>query len=1531
MKSNPNDGFQGSRRRGDEALTSSRHASSRRRLQGAVVSACIAIGICTAAPKPPNVILVLTDDQGYGDMGFAGNCLVRTPHMDAMAKRSTRMENFYVCPACTPTRASLMTGRYNYRTKAIDTFLGRAMMDPGEITVAQVLNRAGYATGIFGKWHLGDTYPIRAMDKGFEEALVIRGGGIGQPSNPPGGEGKYTDPILFRNGKPEAAKGYCTDVYFAEGMRWAERESKKGRPFFLYLPTNAPHGPFGDVPPDKLAYYKQQVIAPDRFPKTPGHPVRPDINADELARVYAMIENIDDNLGRLFAWLDREKLTDNTLVLFLTDNGEATWGYNAGLRDRKTSPYEGGIKSPLLACWPGKLQPGVCSDRITAHIDLMPTILEVCGVPLPGGLKIDGRSLMPLWNREPGNWPERTLFFQMHRGDMPVRYHNCSVRTQKWKLVHGTGFGSETFTGPLKLELFDMATDPYELHDVSAEHPDIVTDLKGRYDAWFDDVGSTRPDNYSPVRIPLGTPQENPVVLNRQDWRGIVPAQKKFNGHWLVDVTAASNYDVTLRFKPLNKPSIAHFELGEAKREQPVDPEDEIAVFKDVPLPAGPGQLEAFLTTGKQSIGVMFVEVSLPGTAAPLSIRLGEANEESGLSVPSGGDGANVPRTIAGSPCRRISGENARYLYVKADATRVPVGDSDAWLRVEYYDDRPQIARVEYDLAPEVKEKNTYYASADDLILLTGSKQWQRAVIHLPHARFGHGQNYQADLRLAGRDLAVRRIEVAFTRPDDYRTGGFDPAKLEAVRTRIGPGLELDLGCNATPAEAALYRMLGFTCVESYVTWQTVEDAGEGQWDWSHWDKQVETLRSAGLKWAPLIVCGPAYSLPKWFRESNRSVPYVCLEHGEKSKIQSLWDPKFRFWVDRFIRAFAEHYRDSGMLELVRLGVTGIYGETLYPSGPSTGWAFSIAGTYHNHTGWWAGDALAVQSFRDAMRKKYGDIAALNQAWGTSHPSFNLVAPMLPAKLPCQRARLDFVGWYVDSMTELSAFWASTVRKHFPKTPIYQSLGGSGEPVLGADFSAQAKAGATFGVRLRVTNEGSDYAANFACTREVISAGRAFGLDYGLEPASHVSAEGNVARIYNATTSGAAHLFCYKGNILQDQESLALFRESAPFFQRRKPVVHAALYLPKTSWELDDAALHRTLKMAQTLRRSVDLELLDRTTFQTPLARQIKVLVVADAPYAEPSEIAALRDWVAAGGILLARTSAENLLLRTPEGSDANRDKFLSLPPSGKKLLKPKCSGQPTRHFRLSIGAGDEAYLAGDWYGIEPGAMVSQAEGAKMRWTRARAGCYLPCDPSSDATLVLTANLLPQSLPGPNQVLVHGKAVGTLDRTGPQTFRFPIPKHLLAGSSVAEISLSIRTFRPKQATDARDLGVAISSFELFAQGAEQTPPTSAPLEWEVDWTQAAPLVRPTGRGATLTLTSQNSPELSALLIESLVNPGQFIPGAQGIRLPPSMGDSVFATELSDGFLYYNSSAEPCSADSLTIPAHGIAWNRMDAR
>ena len=257
------------------------------------------------------------------------------------------VEQFYVCPVCAPTRAALMTGLYTQRTTAIDTYIGRAMMGSEETTIAEMLSEAGYATGIFGKWHLGDCYPLRPIDQGFDTALVHRGGGIGQPSDPVGAERRYTDPALIRDGEPEAFEGYCTDIYFDEAAAWITRRAEAGTPFFAYIATNAPHGPFHDVPEDWLAHYRDQPL--EDIPEGPGHPVPHLDNPDRLARIFAMISNIDENVGKLLGVLDELEIADETLILYLHDNGPNTRRFAAGLRGMKSEVYEGGVRSPLIA------------------------------------------------------------------------------------------------------------------------------------------------------------------------------------------------------------------------------------------------------------------------------------------------------------------------------------------------------------------------------------------------------------------------------------------------------------------------------------------------------------------------------------------------------------------------------------------------------------------------------------------------------------------------------------------------------------------------------------------------------------------------------------------------------------------------------------------------------------------------------------------------------------------------------------------------------------------------------------------------------------------------------------------------------------------------------------------------------------------------------------------------------------------------------------------------------------------------------
>lgn len=525
----------------------------------------IGVGTLNAAERP-NVILIITDDQGYGDFGFTGNPILRTPNLDALQPKSAQMSQYYVSPVCAPTRACLMTGRYNYRTRCIDTYVGRAMMEPAEITVAESLYSAGYATGIFGKWHMGDNYPMRAMDQGFEESLVLRGGGIGQPSDPIGAEGKYTDPTLFHNGREVQKKGYCTDIYFDHALKFIEVSKTRNRPFFVYLPTNAPHGPFHDVPQEEYDYYKSLNLANDQFPQNQGHALPKNADLDKRARIFAMIDNIDQNIGKLKNSLEALQLLDDTLIIFMVDNGPNGRRYVSGFQGNKSHVHEGGIRSPLLMHWPNRLKAGTWSDKVVAHIDITPTILDACGVTdRKVWNQFDGRSFLPLLDGRNSQWLDRTVVIQSHRGNLPVRYHHFAARNQRWKLLHASGFGNESFEGSPRFELYDMLLDPFESQDLSATFPHIVTSMTNAYDAWFDDVSSTRTNNYDPPRIIIGSPKQNRSVLTRQDWRhqSGKPWGATSNGEWWTHFQRSGAYEVIVHTKGAQEPDTITLKIGD--------------------------------------------------------------------------------------------------------------------------------------------------------------------------------------------------------------------------------------------------------------------------------------------------------------------------------------------------------------------------------------------------------------------------------------------------------------------------------------------------------------------------------------------------------------------------------------------------------------------------------------------------------------------------------------------------------------------------------------------------------------------------------------------------------------------------------------------------------------------------------------------------------------------------------------------------------------------------------------------------------
>ncbi len=506
---------------------------------GLIVPAGLALSGCatelTTSPdaQPPNVILVLTDDQGYGDLSCHGNPILKTPNMDRLYAQSVRLTDFHVDPCCSPTRAALLSGQYSDRTGVWHTILGRSIMRTGTPTLADLFGRAGYRTALFGKWHLGDNYPYRPQDRGFDEVLEFGAGAIG--NMPDYWRNDYFDDTYHRNGKPESQQGYCNDIWFDEAIRFAR--DNRNRPFFCMVATNLPHYPF---------FAPQELI--DRF-KT--------VTDDQKLRAYyACLASIDDNLGKLMAALEQQGLARNTILIFMSDNGADPWvgpirtddnhfvtsGYNAGMRGGKISEYEGGHRVPCFVRWPaGGIAGGRDVDQLTAHFDWMPTLIEACGLDKPRKTPLDGRSLLPLLQGKATNWPDRTVFVHNQRVDFPVKGKNYQAMTGRWRMVNGA-------------ELYDIKADPGQKHDVAAAHPQVMKQLRTEYDRWW---ASLHPAHQQYTVIPVGDPDANPTRLTAHDWHG-APCWDQSHakrgalrtGTWVIDVVRDGEYAVELRRFP---------------------------------------------------------------------------------------------------------------------------------------------------------------------------------------------------------------------------------------------------------------------------------------------------------------------------------------------------------------------------------------------------------------------------------------------------------------------------------------------------------------------------------------------------------------------------------------------------------------------------------------------------------------------------------------------------------------------------------------------------------------------------------------------------------------------------------------------------------------------------------------------------------------------------------------------------------------------------------------------------------------------
>ncbi|GAF02014.1 arylsulfatase [Saccharicrinis fermentans] len=496
---------------------------------------CLAL-LCNVIPLlaqstsvKPNIVFVITDDQGMGDLGCTGNPYVKTPHIDKFYNDAVRLTNYHVSTTCAPTRSSIMSGRHCNRVNVFHTIAGRSILFEDEIILPQVLAQNGYTNGMFGKWHLGDNYPYRPEDRGFHEVVRHGAGGIGQ--GPDFWMNDYFDDTYVHNGVEQKFEGYCTDIFFSKALDFIEEN--KDKPFFCYLSTNAPHAPY-NVDQRYLDLYKGK-----KFEKLDPR----------LRRFYGMITNIDDNFKKLENKLDELNLTDNTILIFTTDNGTSAGRstYNAGLKGGKGSQYDGGHRVPFFIRWPnGDLSGGKNIDQLVAHYDLLPTFVDLLGVKFNPVKPLDGKSLKPLLTEDNPAWPNRILYMDTQREQNLIKYKKYTVMDETWRLVDGD-------------KLYDIKKDLGQENNVIDQYPEVAARLAVGYKNWWQSFLDDGVDQrYAYIKV--GTPYENPSKICSHDliigaYKGVwhqngAITGEQAEGIWKIEFVTGGEYTISLRRFP---------------------------------------------------------------------------------------------------------------------------------------------------------------------------------------------------------------------------------------------------------------------------------------------------------------------------------------------------------------------------------------------------------------------------------------------------------------------------------------------------------------------------------------------------------------------------------------------------------------------------------------------------------------------------------------------------------------------------------------------------------------------------------------------------------------------------------------------------------------------------------------------------------------------------------------------------------------------------------------------------------------------
>lgn len=447
---------------------------------------------CNKKTVAPNIILIMTDDQGYADISAHGSPDVFTPNMDKLKSQSISLEDFQVSATCSPTRAAIMSGMHPFKNGVTHTVLERERMALGITTLPEILKKGHYSTGIFGKWHLGDESEYQPENRGFEEVFIHGGGIIGQTfpgSSADVPDNSYFNPIMKHNGTFVQTKGFCTNVIFEQTLSWIKNKSKEDKPFFAYLATNAPHVPF--IAPEK---YKEKFIEQGYPKKAQGY--------------YGMIENIDDNLGILMEKLNAWGIADNTILIFMTDNGKTTGGhnnihgktYNAGMKGFKGSPHEGGTRVPFFIRWPNKFESGRKVDALLNHYDILSTLADIANIDISDISNIDGQSFLPYLEDSTYRAKDRYRF--IHSGRWKLNPNNNIFGVEVGKRFTGTEENSNPLNSKYKKfavrnekyrfvnnnELYDIQNDPGEQINTFSDNPEIVEQMRTVYNEWWNEV-----------------------------------------------------------------------------------------------------------------------------------------------------------------------------------------------------------------------------------------------------------------------------------------------------------------------------------------------------------------------------------------------------------------------------------------------------------------------------------------------------------------------------------------------------------------------------------------------------------------------------------------------------------------------------------------------------------------------------------------------------------------------------------------------------------------------------------------------------------------------------------------------------------------------------------------------------------------------------------------------------------------------------------------------------------------------------------